>query len=341
MIPLVVEGVEVSKARSVATVITIPAPGLTREDSATFQVLGEVMRLGTVKFTRRAILSMGQSEVRRFSDFMQVQVTLQGTDFAAANELAWSLATEPSCFDEDVESARRLVQSRLAPAWQQALLPNVFDVSTVTPARVKSLHRALMQRPLKGFVWGSLALEKARQDLTVRAKETALPKGSRRLGGAGLGSGSVPVTGSMSVAMLAAAGLGGGKSSAMFQVVRQQLRLSYQQDFLLWPGVDGWRGRFLILSGQAVPMPAVREGLSSAIQKWNAEDLKRFRRLAESAMEGTLSPSFLVISPLRDKAPDEADDAALASLMPTKPDIKEPTLEEVKSLALEWVESLK
>jgi|GEM_PF-5721737 len=341
MIPLVVDGIEVPKARSVASVITIPASGLTRVDAATFQVLGEVMRLGTVKFTRRAILSMGQSEVRTFSDFMQVQVTLQGSDFAAANELAWSLATEPSCFDEDVESAQRIVQSRMASAWPQALLPHAFDVSTVTPARVKSLHRALMQGPLKGFVWGSLDVDKARQDLNLRAKESVSPKGSRRLGGAGLGGWTVPVTGSMPAAMLAAAGLGGGKSSAMFQVVRQQLRVSYQQDFLLWPGMDGWRGRFLVLSGAAVPLPAVREGLLDAIKKWNDADLQRFRRLAAGALEGTLSPSFLVISPWRDKGADEADAAALASLLPGPLDLNAPTLEEVKSLAQGWVDQLK
>ncbi|MEZ5163748.1 MAG: hypothetical protein R2688_08350 [Fimbriimonadaceae bacterium] len=111
---------------------------------------------------------------------------------------------------------------------------------------------------------------------------------------------ATPFSGSMFLATIA---LGMGKGSTLWRVVRQDMGLSYVQEGLLWPTVDGWVPRFIVLRGteesEVELFAKMREKIVADMDSWDESHLIRAQALAKASLErgSDLSPFWI--------APDE------------------------------------
>lgn len=127
--------------------------------------------------------------------------------------------------------------------------------------------------------------------------------------------------------LLALVALGGGKGSALFQVIREQLALSYRQEAALWPTRDGFVGRILV---QTSPKPAaeeqeelrmIRAALLDAVSKWTEEDLARAKGYAWAMVDQGVPNGILYLRPTGPLGPTLEHRTFLAAYMRSKTDL--------------------
>jgi hypothetical protein len=88
--------------------------------------------------------------------------------------------------------------------------------------------------------------------------------------------------------LLATTALGVGKGSAIFQVAREQMGLSYRQDAFLWPSSKGLQTRLIVTliprNDESSLPQKLRDGLLKQIDGWSEQDLARAKSMYTAAM---------------------------------------------------------
>ncbi|MFI5385073.1 MAG: hypothetical protein ACHQ50_03040 [Fimbriimonadales bacterium] len=103
------------------------------------------------------------------------------------------------------------------------------------------------------------------------------------------------------VRILALIGLGSGKGSSMFEVLRVKHGWSYRQEALLWPTARGFVPRLIMASGDKTPpeelAKAMKQELTDAVNSWTEADVARARGMAEGILMRGVEMSPLYFNP--------------------------------------------
>jgi predicted Zn-dependent peptidase len=202
-----------------------------------------------------------------------------------------------------------------------------------------------------------VALPEAPRRGVSRYDNPPLPIGRRQDGFASYELRGKAILGSdpqFSAVVLAATGLGTGKESTVFRVLRQGLGLSYQQAAALIPSQGGWVPRLMLIQTrpeESAGLPAkVREAVLKDINAWDEESLARMKAMLRAAMEQGLPDAPLWLGEEGPPSPTLEGRSALAALMASLGGdprgaeslagrAQDLGLEAVKAAARSWVES--
>lgn len=104
-----------------------------------------------------------------------------------------------------------------------------------------------------------------------------------------------------SAKLLAGFALGVGKDASAFRVLREQLRLSYRQEAVLWSVPMGFRWRLMLArSGGVLPpetMQSTMDALKADVETWTDDTLRRAKGSLRAAWVYSVGPNPLYLSP--------------------------------------------
>lgn len=340
--PINVKEIVVESASSVSATIVVKAPMLSHRDLASWFVLGESMLAGTRAYTPRALIEFGAQsgrapEVRTWADSMTIQVSAPAGDegLSVATSIALSLATEPSLEDADINAAREICESRQSNRLMRAFVPYDLPWPEATPSAVRKLYaKTFTRNALQAVLWGKFSANKGREEVEASAADwnprpaaydqdpTGLRPDSKYRGdvtslevrGPQLSSADEIASG-----LIALAGLGGGKSGALFQQIRQKERWSYTQEAYIQPGFAGLTPRLIVLFKSTETnrdrAEALKATLNRAVDAWGDVDLARMKAMARGALAGNPVWSPFLLSPSRQPGQNEFDLAAIETAL--------------------------
>lgn len=336
----------VASAKTVSAFVVVRAPELSRRDLANWFVLGEAILAGSRSYTPRALLEFGAQsgrapEVRTWVDHMTIQVSAPGGEdgLSVAAGIAMSLAKEPTLEDDDINAAMRMCEDVRENRIWRAQVPYDLPWDLVTPQAVRQLHaKTFTRRQISCIAWGDFSGAKSREVFESAAGDwdpktapydkdpTGLRPDSKYFGpvtSLELHAQNLESNSDLAAGIVALAGLGGGKSGALFQVIRQKLRWSYAQDGYLQPTNQGLVPRLIILfqANEATINRAdeLRKVLQGAIDGWGDADLARMKRLALGALEGRPLWNPILLAPGRLAGAGEFEQAAIDACLSTIP----------------------
>jgi len=357
-----VKELPVASAKTVSAFVVVRAPQLSRRDLANWFVLGEAILAGSRTYTPRALLEFGAQsgrapEVRTWVDHMTIQVSAPGGEdgLSVAAGVAMSLAKEPTLEDDDIKSAIRMCEDvRENRIWRSQVSYDLpWDL--VTPQAVRQLHaKTFTRKQISCIAWGDFSGAKSREVFESAAGDwnpksapydndpTGLRPDAKYFGpvtSLELQAQSLASKADLAAGIVALAGLGGGKSGALFQVIRQKMRWSYAQDAYLQPTNQGLVPRLIILyqanDATANRADELRQVVQGAVDGWGDADLARMKRLALGALEGSALWSPILLAPGRLAGAGEFEQAAIDACLSNIPECNRAALaDEIRTVDL-------
>ena len=315
----VVEWLEpTSQTVSIQAVVKLPK--LSDRQARILRLVSGTMGRETETFSATQIADIGGRvgsvmRVTQMPDHIRVSFDVVPADWSTGLSMVGSVLRESAIRAEDLQSVADDLQFRRFPYWRSALDLQPFEPPKYTFPEVQELVAAVF-RPenVTIGVGGKITPGQANakwEDVVQSWKATRLrplPQGPGEEGSAAV-RGSLPVIdfrgseflasdAAFSARLLALTALGTGKSSALFEVSREGLGLSYRQEAVLSPSQGGFIPRLLIATSEKEGLPGqaekVRNGLVESIGKWTEEDKRRAIGMAESYLVngGEMSPLY-------------------------------------------------
>lgn len=322
----------------------ILAPNLGPADAAALKVVGETLLDGTQEFTRNELLSYGAQAglpptVSILPDFAKVQIAVPKRGLTVAIALIESILVRSNLKLEDLEAHRSTLMVRHRPAWSAALDPRLLpykDLRAGDYARVRdSLFRPENIVIAVGGDFdqgdGAKEVKKAFGSWSLGPKKY-VPKpipipisasndeavSSYELYGLPIAT-SQPAWAQQFLAMFA---LGVGKESSVTRVFREKMQISYRQETVLWPSLQGWIPRLFVVASPSVNSSERIDGFRAALQEdigsWSELTLERAKSMALASLNRDLpvSPFWLDTSgPARSDVASRTSWDAFSSLV--------------------------
>jgi hypothetical protein len=257
------------------------------------------------------------------------------TELGLASTMVESLCRRAALTEEKFASVSDDLSFRVYPYWAEALDPRIARFDHLKIERVEALYAHLF-RPenLVIAVGGAIQPGDAVKDLTERFADWApgadiyprfhladAPKfrSTRRrpITTVELSSPDCSLTSATFASdLVAASALGVGKGSAVFQVAREAMGLSYKQDAFLWPSESGLRLRVIVTFSsrkEEENVPAgLRDGLLKEVASWTEADLARAKTMLRAAMVDDVIPGPICLGVERPLAASLSDRTLLA-----------------------------
>lgn len=299
---------------------------------ATAAVLVEMMRGGTSSYTVATLRRTSAEGNSRFTvDLLpdSIRIGLGSTKLDEGLSMLFSLATEYKSDRGAFQSAMETVGERPRDAWSLVQRPEKLNTAAVryedvldlaaqvlSPARIKvgivgdtTATTASDLWSIRAGAWPTL---KRRDPMADRSGFSLIQKTDANfdiVAFRGPEFGSAQPVGAK---LLALSALGLGKSSSLFQVVREKSGGSYQQMAILSPTGTGFRCQLLIAhsgSGAQELAEVWRKDLREDVGSWDEARIGTARTWLASSLSGDLPVGLLALSggqPLGHSASDRA-----------------------------------
>ncbi len=336
--PRVVEAPEPGAKMVVVQAFVPAADRETVTDRATWAVLVEALKDGTSDFTEARLRAFGEQagypvEIAPGEGFVRLQVVQPAGGLDVARTLVVSLLQDARLSDEAVREAKGRLARPPSDPWAWVLSGPRPGVASVTAAEVRAAYgRSFRPEAVVVAIGGAIAPGEgvAAFKESLRAVPRVLPRKPRPRReaeedwGSGVGvvelSGAGPVVGPAQ--WLAACALGAGKQGALHRVAREQLRLSYRQEAVLWPANSGVGGgfRLRLLVARAAPdsllaVPdTLRRALLADVETWGEPELGRAKAVAVATLGRGYDLSPLALDSTRFARGGPIDRTAIAGL---------------------------
>jgi predicted Zn-dependent peptidase len=189
-------------------------------------------------------------------------------------------------FDPISSRLDRLPSSKAREVYERVFRPERVTLSVAgkfTPGAVAAAWKSRMA------AWQPPRFALAREDYSMSTVYTRNLSGVTTID---IASPLVPKSADLYPRLLALFALGSGKGGSLFEVVRQQLGLSYRQEGILSPTRDGLETRLLIaaspVENEDERIAKIKAELLKDIETWTETDRKRAIGMASAAsIEGT------------------------------------------------------
>lgn len=288
--------------------IKAPEPFNEREEAA-WQLLEIALLKGTTEFSGEQLMFYGSQggslpRCQAMPDWMRIRMTAPADDVELAGTLIESVLTHADLGDDALQRIRPGLEATTKEPWLHALRPSQPRFSALRNRDVRELYaRVFRPENIRLVASGAFQPGEAQKALTdrfatwdpkkvTRSAWTDTRQVSTRPGPITsfefTGPILKPAEGTTPARILAVLALGVGKESAMYKVLRTDLRLSYRQDALLWPTSKGWQPRLIMLKTfqpDDLELAAkIRDALTKNIETWAQPQLERALALADSSL---------------------------------------------------------
>lgn len=311
-----------------------------RDDAAAWDVLGQTLLAGTDDYTIGEIMRTGglsgyRPRVVTMPGYLRLEYTVPTAMAESGAKIVAQCLTAPRFREDRVEDAKANLAQGFTDAFDQALQLEKKDYSKVTVEQVKELYqRTFRPATISLYVGGDFNVGEIPTIMTRYTREwkpdlyprppviqllTNLP--TKVTGTESYELRSTPLTPSSPFAaarFLAVIALGVAKDCTMHRVLREQHGWSYRNEGVLYPSVDGWTPRFIMLhdgpEGVAL-LEEMRKAMAADMDTWTDQTLQRAIVLGKASLrEGFVwSPVWIDgYSPMRS---DVVDRLALASYL--------------------------
>ncbi len=296
----------------------IPAPLLSAREMATSRVLSECLLLGSREFTKYEISRFGSQagsppKVSWMPDFIKIQIAAPAGGLDVIFTLMESLLRHPNLDPDDIVKVRKDLSEVARTPWQEALVPQVLDYSKVRASDVRETYSRLFKPDRILFAAGgplgsgelARAVAKHFSDWKpahdrwrvadvppIMMSERNNPVSSLEF----LGPVLLSPSETYSATLLAMFGLGVGKEATLHRIMREIKGWTYRQEAVIWPTLDGWRPRLILLrEGNAISPVLARKAILDDIDSWTDASLVRAKAMSQSALKGKfeLNPFWL------------------------------------------------
>lgn len=340
--PQIIELPDPAATRVTAAVVarTPFVPG-EREEWA-LRALGRLLTVGCRDFTPEQLAEVGRSAgvlptMGAGEGLIRMQFSAAPDQLDTLAQAVESMLKTPFLRGQEAEGLLRDWNSFKREGWELSLNPMRPPARRPGPETVQEVFRQAVQAGTLVIVLAG-KFESGQGSAALSARLASMPEAPRRgvarfdslplpLGRRPDGFASYELRGKATLASdpgfpalaLAATGLGTGKESTAFRILRQQLGLSYQQGAALWPTQGGWVPRLMLIQARGVEssaLPAkVREAVLKDIEAWDEEALARMKAMFRAAMEQGLPDAPLWLGEEGPPSPTLEGRSALAALM--------------------------
>ncbi|MBS1714893.1 MAG: insulinase family protein [Armatimonadetes bacterium] len=368
--PKVIEVSEPGCGQVVVQAFVKAPPNMSDREQAAWDVLALTLYDGTSEFSRYPLVSYGSQagvplKIEAWPDFLSIRIVEPKGGLAVGAQILESLCYRASLTTQATLESVQTLRRRRTDGWTAGLFNLDPPYDKVTVEQVRNLYAVAFRPENTTLVFGGELLggegqkEAARRFVAVgpapsrlRFDRPARPRISTKdrvatfeLCGEPLSPNSV----SGKAKVLATFALGVGKDTSLFRIVRQQMRLSYRQEAVLWPSQRGWSPRFLFARSAADAEPEslaeVREALLKDVQTWEAPVLERAKAMARASFDGTspvtpfwVSPEGRMTSVLSDRCAWTGINAMMTGGTVGVPDFTDVTVEELKAAASDLID---
>ncbi|MGV3617195.1 MAG: hypothetical protein ACO1SV_17855 [Fimbriimonas sp.] len=282
-------------------------PKMDARDAAALEVLADVLPQDIEGYSRRDILTVtGGIPVRCVAepDHLRIVVTVPPENVKPALSLLDAMLRKSRISDAEVrESIQR--QSRVN-YWSAALRPFDPSLREIRGQDVVDFYGRLVRpEAIVLAVGGRIVPRQVQEEWDRRLESWGRPRPlpptpfippavarSKNPGGITTLDLAAPAFPARDAALparvLALVGLGTGKGSSLFRVARGKLGLSYRQEAVLTPTVDGFEPRLLIAmrpaEDEAAKVEALRTALVEDVKGWTESDRSRAIGMAEAVL---------------------------------------------------------
>lgn len=292
-------------AKPEATAIAISAVVRTGELSAREWAAAEVLcaslPLGTRSYTRWEMFSATAPSgipirCSVMPDHLSIEMGVLPEQLGTGLDILRDILDRARLDEEDVRGQLETVLYRRKGLWEQVLAHAGGEATGLTKPWIEQIYRNLVRPdrtviavagpvdPVEVLAAASNAFGDWRVDVRVRTPDRGAWVDTGRntvaVGSVELRSPVIPpdLEGS-SVALLAAAALGVGKTSSLFRIAREEMGLSYAQEAFLYPDSKGFRLRVVALSKSVSSDMAeqLKAALLRDIDTWSENTLEAAR----------------------------------------------------------------
>jgi hypothetical protein len=287
-------------------------------EAAAWNLIGEMLLDGTEDLSKDDLLRYGSQagiapSVLVLPDLISVQVVLPPDGLGLTGTLLEAMLMRPKLTAERLTAKKETLKARPTEAFTRALNSTAYDFDAVRLEHVLDLHSiAFRAENIVISAGGPLTHSQVEESYAGRFRADGraparrairydpLPKHATKhfwpvwtheLQGEAFAAAAADSAGKI-LAMFA---LGSGKDASVYRVLREDLRMSYQQAAILWPNAKGWVPR-VVLTSKSVGIEGVetaRTALLKDVEAWNEESLVRAKSMAAAAFT-----SGSVVSPL-------------------------------------------
>jgi len=298
----------------------VKLPNLSERQARILRLVSGTMGRETETFSATQIADIGgrvgsTMRVTQMPDHIRVSFDVVPADWSTGVSMVGSVLRESAVRAEDLQSVADDLQFRRFPYWRTALDLQPFEPPKYTLPEVQEIVAAVF-RPenvtlgVGGKItpgqatakWEDVLLNWKVSRLRPLRREPGAERPPAVRGNVAVidfrGSEFLASDAAFSARLLALTALGTGKSSALFEVSREGLGLSYRQEAVLSPSPGGFIPRLLIATSEKEGLPdlaeKVRSGLTESIGKWTEVDKRRAIGMAESYLVngGEMSPLY-------------------------------------------------
>lgn len=291
--------------------VTIPFEPKARE-AAAWRVLPYMLMRESKEFTRSQLLMYGsqggyQPVAYGTGDLIMVQIVMPPDGFEVGGELIESILMRPAMRLEHLTEAIKAAGSDKKDAWGEALDPIRPPYEKISLNLVKDLH-ALSFAPQRisltvtGPVEANAVTEYFstvfKTQLSARRSPAQFDLEAPELQFHDVPMRTYEVQGDpikmteagSGAKLLAMHGLGAGKSSSVYRILREKNRWSYRQEAFLWPSAQGWTPRIMMIrqeteADEELLLPMI-DSLLVDVESWTESDLARIKTLAKAWFDG-------------------------------------------------------
>jgi hypothetical protein len=324
-----------------ASVVSIEAvvklPSLTQKQFALLRVVCGTLGEETATYSGTQIADIAARTGSRLratvmEDHIRIGMDVVPADLGTGISMVGAVLKESAIKTDSLKRVSDDLQFRRFSFWRQALDRYAFDPPRYMATDLTDLVSTVF-RPenvtlaVGGKLTPGVATEK--WDAVVSSWKPARPvkldtSGASKPSGAIDGKESViefagpkflATSADFSTKLLALTGLGTGKEASLWRIVREKMALSYRQEFVLYPCVEGFQPRLLIAHSGKEDLDKKAEAIKAAlledVKAWTEDDKRRAIGMAESYLVrgGDMSP--LYFAPGRPLSRDLADQVFL------------------------------
>lgn len=296
-----------SEAHAIEMVFEVPR--LDAWEAANLQVLAAALADGSMDFGHQQMFAfasvLGAPQFVALPDGLRVSLSVSKNGLSAGLGVLEALLRRPVLGAETIDAARARLSVGPADTWSAAMAPNLADGSRVDRESVASLLRRLVQRgsmvlavrgPFEPGTVRSLWSARVEAWPPERPDRAPLPGPEPRFRTVVPGPASVlefvaPVVPARSVGLpaqvLAIGALGSGKGASLYRIVREEMRISYRQEALLFGAPGGFQPRMLIASTRrdlSNRVDEIRGALRRDIAEWTEADRVRAAAAVRSSL---------------------------------------------------------
>jgi len=315
--------VPVPDAKHVTVQALVKIPKLNDAEQLCLRAAWDTILEGSLAYSKPTLKSYMQQTgkpvvARVLGDHLFVRVTFPPDQLRTAVTMMLSVLREPALRRESLEKVLLDLQEPKTDAWSAALDPERWREAKPTEAEILSTFRRVVRPENVTLAFGGAVDSAAVSQMSVfsawkpaaergfvrswAATRSYALKSPDRVGIVELfGPEFGPADPGRWTHLLAAAGLGMGRGSALFRLAREELGWSYRQEGFLQPTSVGLRVRLLLAhtaTGELhEKIDPLRDGLAKLVEAWNQADRQRAAAALKLYFEDGVGPSPIRLLP--------------------------------------------